>query len=418
MRSLSILFSVFLRDFRKQSGRMTLTIVGLVWGTISIMLLLSFGEGLYQQMTINEKGMGQGMAIVWGGRTSKEYRGMPRGRRIMFHPEDLQYFQENIPELRVVTGELMRWGQRLSYQNNFLTKMVNGLTPIYETLRAHYPQEGGRFINNLDLKLKRRVVFLGDDVAENLMPGVDNPVGETVYINEVPFLVIGVQEPKQQMSSYASRDANKISIPLTTYQVMWNEPYLDNIIYAPHQADFGRMKEFEERFKALAAARYKYDPEDDVLSIWDVVESQATMGKILLGLKYFLGFVGFMTLAIAGVGVANIMYVSVKERTREIGIKMAMGARRSMVLAQFITEALFITFTGGAIGMALIYCLTETIKILPLENDVLNMMGRPTVALFDGITIVVILGLVGLLSGYFPARRAASVSPVESLRYE
>ena len=418
MKSLSILWNVFVRDFRKQSGRMTLTIIGLLWGTISIMLLLSFGEGLYQQMSLNEKGMGEGIAVIWGGRTNKEFKGLPRGRRIWFRSDDLPYFRKKLPDVKTVTGEMMRWGQRLSYGDKYVSHMVNGLYPEYETLRAMYPQAGGRFINQKDIELKRRVIFLGDEVKKELMPDEDNPIGKIVYVNSVPFTVIGILNKKQQMSSYASQDAYNVAIPLTTYQTMWNEPYYDNLIVAPHRDDYGRMKEFTDRLNLAAAAKYKYDPDDKVLGVWDVVESQKIMKNILLGLKYFLGFVGFMTLAIAGVGVANIMYVSVKERTREIGVKMAMGARRATIQLQFISEALFITFMGGALGMMLIYCATEAFKIIPFDNDVLNFMGKPTVSLTDGLTIIAILGTMGVLAGYFPSRKASSVSPVESLRYE
>ncbi len=418
MKSLSILWNVFLRDFRKQSGRMTLTIVGLLWGTVSIMLLLSFGEGLYQQMSLNEKGMGEGFSVIWGGRTNKEFKGLPRGRRIWFLADDLPYFSKKIPDAKLITGEMMRWGQRISYKGKYVSHMVNGLYPEYESLRAMYPQMGGRFVNKKDIELKRRVVFLGDEVKKELMPEVENPVGEMVFINSVPFTVIGILSPKQQMNSYASQDAYNVFIPLSTYRTIWNEPYYDNLILAVDKKDYGRMKEFTDRLNLAAAAKYKYDPDDKVLGIWDTIESQKLMGNILLGLKYFLGFVGFMTLAIAGVGVANIMYVSVKERTREIGVKMAMGARRATIQLQFITEALFITFMGGGIGIALIYSATEAFKMIPLDIPVLDIMGRPTVSLVDGLIVTLILGTMGVVAGYFPSRKASSVNPVDSLRYE
>lgn len=413
----SLILDVFIRDFRKQKKRITLTLVALTWGTISIMLLLGFGEGLTQQLTINSRGMGEKLAVLWGGTTSKPYKGFGKGRPIwMFTEEDLDLLKRTIPEMKYVAGEYSRWGVTARYGETVLSEHVNGITPEYEVMRNHIPQQGGRMINVGDMQAKRRVTFLGHSVAGRLFKD-ENPVGKSILLNGVPFTVVGVEIKKMQMNSYSGQDADKISIPLTTFGTVFGDLYLDCLIYQPH--DIADMKLCEQRVHEVLGAKYKFDPTDErALSIWDVAASDREMSNILLGIQIFLGIIGGLTLLIAGVGVANIMYVSIKERTREIGIKMAVGARRSHILWQFLLESLVITFSGGLLGMLITIGLTEGFKSIPIESEVLDFMGRPTISLEIGVVVVTILGLMGLLSGLFPAMRAASVSPVESLRYE
>ncbi|MBN1212081.1 MAG: FtsX-like permease family protein, partial [candidate division Zixibacteria bacterium] len=175
----------------------------------------------------------------------------------------------------------------------------------------------------------------------------------------------------------------------------------------------------EKKIYQVMGAKYRFDPTDDrALSIWDTVSGSQEFDNIMIGIKMFLGIIGFLTLLTAGVGVANIMYVSIKERTREIGIKMAVGAKKSLILYQFLLEALLITFVGGGLGMSVSYIFTEGFKRVPLDNPVMDFMGKPTISLEIGVIVIVILGIMGLLSGIFPAMRAASTNPVESLRYE
>lgn len=412
----SILWNIFIRDFRKQKKRITLTLVALTWGTISIMLLLGFGEGLHQQLSINNKGMGEGIVVLWGGSTSKPYKGLGKGRPIEFVEDDIEYLATRMPELKYVGGEYSRWGIAVKYQDKVLSEHITGVTPNYEQMRFHIPQMGGRMINDEDLKLRRRVAFIGYELNERLF-GDEDAIGKQITLNNIPFTVVGIEIKKMQMNMYSGPDGDKVSIPLTTFAAVFGNRYLETLIYSPHE--FDNMKGIEKRVFEVMGSKYKFDPTDErAMWVWDVVESQREMGLIMAGIKIFLGIIGGLTLLIAGVGVANIMYVSIKERTREIGVKMAVGARKSYILWQFLIEALLITFLGGLFGMSVSYILTEGFKRIPIQSDVLDFMGRPTISLEIGIIVIVILGILGGLAGLFPALKAASVNPVESLRYE
>ncbi len=408
MRSFGFL-SQFYRDLRAQKLRTFLTLLGITWGTVAVVLLLAFGTGLQRQSIKSMHGMGERIVIFWPQRTTKPYQGMGIGRPIRLTDEDAQLLQREIPEMEAVTPEYVRWGVKLKYKDKTSNTRISSAYPVYEDLRNTFPERGGRFIDPLDMQLKRRVIFLGNETKEKLF-GEGQAVGKTITLNGVPFTVVGVLKKKTQSSSYYGRDSRSGLIPATTFASMFGHRYVNNILYRPKDAAFA--KEISKKVYQVLGKRHRFDPEDkDALRMWDTTEIDRFILYFFLGLNLLLGVSGVFILIVGGIGVANIMYIVIKERTREIGIKMAIGAKRGHILSQFILETLLIVATGGTIGFIFSIFVVKIVSFLPIKEYI----GTPAVsAPVAGITILV-LGIVGFVAGYFPARRAANLNPVQAL---
>jgi len=415
--NLSLILQLFLRSARLQKKRATLTIAALAWGTVTILLLLAFGEGLKRQMTSNEQAMGNNLAILWPGETTKPYKGLPEGHSIHPRLEDVDYARERMPELDAIWGELTSWRTAIAYGRKTINGRVIGTTAAYGNARKHYPVAGGRFINPDDEDQKRRVVFLGNEFAKDLF-GKEDPLGKTILINNSSFTVVGVMQRKRQSSTYGGPDASHAVIPQTTFKAVFGNDRVNVVVL--------RVRKAEDMDGALAhlgqvlGPRLGYDPEDPrVWGLWNTVEGQKMSQKILTGLEIFFGIIGGLTLIIGGVGVANIMYAVVKERTKEIGVKMALGARSAWITGPFVLEGLVYTFLGGLFGALIAIVIVTGLGFVNIEgNDVLEFMGHPTLSWPIGLATIAILGVCGLAAGYFPARRAAAIDPASTLRYE
>ena len=412
-----IIFSLFSTSSRLQKKRAYLTIAAIAWGTVAILLLLAFGEGLKRQMDRNRRATGENLAVSWPGETSKPWKGMPPGRPVRPKIDDIEYLRERLPELKTVIGEATSWRTAMTYGRKTINGRVIGTNVEYGEARKHYPQAGGRFFNDDDVQQRRRVIFLGDEMATDIF-GKEEPVGKTLLVNNVPYTVIGVMQKKTQMGVYGGPDKNHAVIPISTWRAQFTREGLSVLLIQTNKPE--EMKGALKRLHQVLGAKYAYDPTDDrSLATWDMVKSSQVTSNILIGIQIFLGIVGALTLIIGGVGVANIMYAVVKERTREIGVKMALGAKQRWIIMPFVLEALVYTFIGGLLGITIATLLVSLTVFIPVDsNKVMAFLGRPTLSPQIGVATSMILGIIGLLAGYFPARRAASIDPAATLRYE
>ena len=416
MTQLKIILSLFASSAQIQKKRAYLTIAAIAWGTVAILLLLGFGEGLKRQLDKNRRAMGENIAVVWGGETTKAWKGMNPGRPIRMRIEDIDYVRGRMPELTAVIGEINSWRTALNHEGKTVNARVTGTNPVFGEARKHYPVAGGRFITDVDENLRRRVIFLGDELATDIF-GETDPVGETLLVNNVPYTVIGVMQQKTQMGTYSGPDSQHATIPLSTFRSQFGFDRLSNMVIQvaePQQMD-GAL----EKLRELLGAKYGFDPKDEpALQIWDTVETSEITTNMTLGIQIFLGIIGGLTLLIGGVGVANIMYAVVKERTREIGVKMALGARARWIVMPFVLEGLMYTLVGGALGIVIGMLLVTAMSFIPADGDVMKFLGTPTISMQIGALTAAILGLIGVVAGYFPARRAAAIDPAATLRYE
>ncbi len=403
------IFSEFIQDLRAQKLRTFLTIFGIIWGTVAVIVLLSFGTGFKRQTAINMHGIGERIVIVFPSTTTKPYEGFGIGRRITFVEEDVELLRREVPEIAAISPEYSRWSS-VRVGKHILTPYIAGVYPVYGTMRNIIAQPGGRFIDTLDMKYRRRVAVIGNKVKEFLF-GDRKAVGELIYIGYTPFTVIGVMQKKTQNSSYNSRDENRIFIPATTFSSMFGTIHLNNIIY--QHRDPKNAEVVDDRVRQVLAKRYRFDPTDkNAVWIWDTAMFDKFVFYFFLAFNIFMGVIGSFTLAVGGIGVANIMYIVVQERVREIGIKRAVGATKRSILFQFFMETFFIIALGATIGFIIAFLIIQLLQFIPIKEFV----GTPVISLSVTLSTITILLLIGLAAGLMPARKAANLNVVECLR--
>jgi putative ABC transport system permease protein len=408
----------FWSEYRKRRKRAALITFALFWGTLSILLLMAFGQGMSTQARVSFSGLGQTLIMVYGGQTSLPFEGLPKGRPIMLAAEDVDFLEERIPEILRIAPESYSF-LPVSAEGKELNRTVHGTTAEFGIMRTQVPQLGGRFLNADDVAQGRKVAFIGWKVAADLFGSAD-AIGRTIVINRVPFTVVGVLQKKIQDSMYNGPDAEQVYLPFHAYRQIDNRRRINQIHIQPR--DPAQSKMIEARIRTLLGRRFRFDPDDRyATSFWNTIEDAKEGQAIFKGIEMFLGIIGALTLLIGAVGVTNLMYAVAKERTKEIGIKLAIGARRRVIVQQFFLETVFVFAKGTFWGFITAFNIVHLIRLAPINYDSFGIEAyllRPEFSLKIFIVYMLVLGVLCFLSGIFPALRASRANPIESLRYE
>ena len=417
LMTLADLFRDVLRTLWAHKLRAFLTMFGIAWGIVSIVLMVAAGEGLRKGQEVQTRNLGKDVMIVFHGRTSLQAGGTRAGRLVHWEDQDVPVVQAEAPDCEYAIPELEQDTVRAHSNFNNAALTVTGSYPQFAYIRTLDVGQG-RFYDWDDMREARRVAFLGSDAAKQLFPG-RNPVGDNVYLNDFPFVVVGVMAKKKQDSSYDGWDVNKIFIPFSAMRRDFPDKppgtptTFDQLLVTPKSVDQHTACKHEVR---VALARmHRYDPADkEACPIWDTVQEAQAFKAMTDGMKYFLGAVGIVTLLLGGIGVMNVMLVAVRERTHEIGVRKAIGAPAGTILRQFFAEALIIALLSGAIGLGVAFGFCALVNLLPMPDFFAGLVPDWTSAL----VATALLGTIAIAAALYPARRAASIDPIEALRYE
>jgi putative ABC transport system permease protein len=400
---------------RHNRRRTALTMLGMAWGIATVVMLLAYGDGFGRACANIFANFGTKLVIVVPGRTAMQAGGQKAGVLVRFTQDDVETLTTNLPQITHITPEVSKQAS-IQYDTRVFTWAVTGNYSNVMDVRALKLRQG-RFYNPEDEMQRARVAVIGSEAKEKLFSG-RSPLAEHIRVDGLSFEVIGVLSAKMQEGN---DDINRvIYIPFSTMSELKNTHYLDTIWFTYQTPEYESL---EQSVRTILATEHKFNQTDrQAVQVFNLMTQVHQFEVITLGLKILMGFIGTLTLGIGGVGLMNIMLVSVTQRTREIGVQKALGARRRYILLQFLAEALTITFIGGVVGIVLAYTVALSVGRLTLYSAFAKNGEAGDIRLIIApgtlIASTLILGAVGLVSGMVPAFRASRLDPIEALRHE
>ncbi len=418
MEFLKELFTHVFSSLLRNKLRSLLTMAGIAWGVASIVLIVAMGDGFKIGQRSNMRQLGENIVIVFSGRTELQPGGRRAGRTIRLDYDDVRDIREQCWLVSHVVAELQGAANAVSSYNSGVFSVM-GVEPEYSEIR-NIPVSRGRFLSAQDDADAARVAILGDNVRKQLFGERPPQTGAAIALKGIPYRIIGYMPPKDQNSSYNGLDSDKIYVPYSAMvrdaplaDANFHPGIVSDIIYVPASLD--KWKAAREQVMRVLSRNHRFDPADEgAVHVWDTVENATLVDDIFNSMTVFLGVIALVTLTLGGVGVMNIMLVSVTERTKEIGLRKAIGATRRRILADFLLEGLMLALGSGLVGFLGAYGLAAAVNSLPKPDMFggLPVNGETTAIAFGA------LGIIAVLSALWPAYRAASLTPVEALRYE
>lgn len=397
-----------LRALRGDSRRAVMTVLGVAWGTFAVVGLGAFSSGLEQNMAERAAGMGEGIVIIWPSQTTLPWKGLPEGRSLRLTASDVRRLKTSVPRVAELSPEHSHYA-RIRRGGKAFRPEVTGVDPDYGSLRMLPAQAGGRFLNPADLALARKVVFLGDHVAKQLFPYRD-PVGAELMLAETPFTVVGVLQAKLQESDYGAHDTERVFIPTSTYEQVFGARFVDDFVVRAESRD--DLAQVIKDLRSALARSHSFDPNDRfALSLWDTTEADKIRSQAFDAMDLLTLLAGVFTVLVGAIGVGNLMFLVVRRRTSEFGLRMALGARPSWILRGVLIEALFLVALGGLLGFLAAAGIASLVGASPLAEN----LGQPKISSDLALGVAGLLILVGLAAGWFPARRASRFAPAVAL---
>jgi putative ABC transport system permease protein len=414
-------FQEIFSTLRKNKLRTFLTGFSMAWGIFMLIALLGAGNGLRNGILFNFADMATNFVKLWPGTTAQAYQGLQAGRRIKLDSTEAPYLKEQFREVYNVSPLISRWGNNYYYKNDYAPGVLQGVLPGYQNVETVEIKEGnGRFINEADIRHARKVIVLHSRTAGLLFKD-KNPLGESIKYDNVMYKVVGVYHDTNMSQTPNS------CIPLTTAQLIYNpENGYSQVAMLLNDLETAEDNEiFEDNLRGALGRKHRFEREDhSAVYLYNVAREFLQFKGIFNGITLFVWIIGLGTLIAGVVGISNIMLITVKERTKEFGIRKAIGATPGTILRLVMTECLMITAFFGYLGMLGGIAVTELLNNVmgtpnaPTSQEDMVMFTNPTVEPSIIIAATIVLIVAGLLAGYLPARRAVQVKPIEALRYE